>query len=105
MAGGRLEILKNMVEQNPSDSFSRYALAMEHRRLGDFPEAAAHFAELVSRDETYVPAYFQYGQTLEKLGDLKLARTAYETGIRVAERKGESHAAGELRAALDLLQA
>jgi hypothetical protein len=28
MADNRLEILKNLVAENPSDSFSRYGLAM-----------------------------------------------------------------------------
>ena len=35
MASTRLDILKSMVAQNPSDSFSRYGLAMEYRNAGD----------------------------------------------------------------------
>jgi cytochrome c-type biogenesis protein CcmH/NrfG len=35
----RLEVLRNMVAQNPNDSFSRYGLAMEYANSGELEHA------------------------------------------------------------------
>jgi tetratricopeptide (TPR) repeat protein len=66
MTGDRLENLRNLVAQNPSDPFLLYGLAMEYRRLGELDAAIERFAELISSDPEYVPAYLQYGQALER---------------------------------------
>lgn len=103
MATTRLEILKNMVAQNPADSFSRYGLAMEYRNAGDLEAAIAEFRALLGMNPDYAAAYFHGGQTLEKLGRAEDARELYRRGIEVTSRKGEQHAREELQAALDLL--
>ena len=99
----RLDILKNMVAQNPHDTFARYGLAMEYRITGDLAAAAEEFDALMQSHPDYVPAYFHGGQTLERLGRLGEARSIYERGIDAAIRKGDQHAHSEIRAALDLL--
>jgi len=99
----RLEILKNMVTQNPQDSFSRYGLAMEYRNSGDLEAAVAEFRSLMGINPNYVAAYFHGGQTLEKLGRLEEARTVYRNGLDAAARTGDQHARGEIQAALDLI--
>lgn len=58
MAGGRLEILKSMVEQNPRDSFVRYGLAMEYKNAGDLESAVREFQTLLAADPNYAAAYF-----------------------------------------------
>ena len=103
MATTRLEVLRSMVAQNPRDSFSRYGLAMEYRNRGDLEAAMVEFRALIANDPDYVAAYFHGGQTLEKLGQVEEARAIYEAGVGAATRKGDSHARGEIAAALDLL--
>jgi tetratricopeptide (TPR) repeat protein len=103
MAATRLEILKQIVETNPSDSFSRYGLAMEYRNAGDFESAMREFRALEAANPDYVATYFHAGQTLEKLGDIVGAREMYEKGIRVALRRGDQHASSELQGALEML--
>jgi tetratricopeptide (TPR) repeat protein len=61
MAGGRLEILKSMVEQNPRDSFVRYGLAMEYKNAGDLESAVREFQTLLAADPNYAAAYFHAG--------------------------------------------
>ena len=100
MASTRLEILKNMVAQNPADSFSRYGLAMEYRNAGDLEGAVREFRELIAINPDYAYAYFHGGQTLERLGRADEAAEMYRTGI---ERAKDPHAKSELQGALDLL--
>jgi len=103
MASTRLEILKNMVAQNPNDSFSRYGLAMEYRNSGDLEGAVCEFRALIAVNPDYAYAYFHGGQTLEKLGRLEEAGEIYRAGIESAGRAGDRHAREELQGALDLL--
>lgn len=98
-----MEALRAMVDQNPDDSFARYGLALEHAKAGDLPSAVAELRALVERDPDYVPAYYQGGQALERLGKTEEARDFYRKGVAAATRTGDRHALGELQAALDLL--
>jgi tetratricopeptide (TPR) repeat protein len=103
MNSTRLETLKDMVSQNPGDSFLRYGLAMEYRNGGDLEGAVREFQSLMEANPDYSPAYFHGGQTLERLGRTEEARSWYERGIEVTRRKGDQHALSEMQAALDLL--
>lgn len=104
MAGNRLETLKNMVAQNPEDSFLRYGLAMEHRNAGDLETAIAEFRKLIGANPDYVAAYFHGGQTLERLSRIEEARELYRRGIEASLRAGDAHARSELEAALSMLE-
>jgi tetratricopeptide (TPR) repeat protein len=103
MGTTRLDILKNMVAQKPSDSFARYGLAMEYRNAGDLEGAMREFRELIAVNPDYAYAYFHGGQTLERLGRLEEAAEMYRAGLDSAGRTGDAHARGELQGALDLL--
>jgi tetratricopeptide (TPR) repeat protein len=103
MASTRLDILKSMVEQNPSDSFSRYGLAMEYRNGGDLEAAIREFRSLIAVNPNYGYAYFHGGQTLERLGRIEEAAEMYRAGIEAADRSGDQHARSEIQGALDLL--
>jgi tetratricopeptide (TPR) repeat protein len=89
-----------MAEQNPSNTFVRYSLAMELVKAGEGEKAVAEFLEVRKIDPAYSAAYYQGGQTLEKLGRLDEAREFYRAGIRQTR---DPHARGELEAALDIL--
>ena len=82
MASTRLEILKGMVEQNPTDGFARYGLAMEYRNAGDLAAAVSEFRALIAGHPDYSAAYFHGGQTLERLGQPAEARELYLRGSK-----------------------
>jgi tetratricopeptide (TPR) repeat protein len=103
MATNRLEILKQMVELDPGNSFARYGLAMEYSKNGGWDQAVTEYRELLRNDGTYIAAYFHGGQALEKMGDLEQARVMYEQGIAAATQKGDSHTRAEIEAALHAL--
>jgi tetratricopeptide (TPR) repeat protein len=103
MATNRLEILQQMVTQDPNNSFARYGLAMEYANSGALEQAVAEFENLLQQDGSYAAAYFHGGQTLEKLGRLEQARSMYEKGIEVTTHKGDAHTRAEIEAALHSL--
>src|SRR5271165_7039960 len=103
MATNRVEILKSLLAQNPTDSFARYGLAMEHVKAGELEQAVHEFHTVIANNPKYTYAYFHGGQALEKLGRVDDARAIYETGIEISAKIGDNHALSELRGALDLL--
>lgn len=103
MGTSRLEVLKQIVAQNPADAFARYGLAMEYAKAGDVERAVAEFTATLKADPNYVAAYYHGGQALERLGRLDEARDTYRRGIEVCTAAGNLHTRGELQAALDLL--
>jgi tetratricopeptide (TPR) repeat protein len=98
-----MEILKNMLAENPRDSFARYGLAMEHVMNGELEQAVTEFGVLLQYNPDYAAAYFHGGQALEKLGRVEDAREMYQKGIESTTRSGDQHTQSELQAALDML--
>ena len=96
----RVEILQQLLAQNPSSSFARYGLAMEFVKSGDLDSAVREFETLLAGDAAYSAAYFHGGQTLEKLGRIDDARDYYRRGLEVTR---DPHARAELQASLDIL--
>jgi len=99
----RLETVKAMVAQDPSNSRIRYMLCMEYMSARDFPAAVGELSDLLARDPNYVAAYYQAGRASEEAGEEEAARTFYRDGIGAAKRTGDTHALSELQAALDII--
>jgi len=92
-----------MVEQNPTNSFARYGLAIEYANSGDLASAVSEFHSLIAHDANYSAAYYHGGQALEKLGHIDEARALYEKGVEATRRSGDAHTRAEIEAALSLL--
>src|SRR5438067_5907289 len=103
METNRIDVLKELVSQKPTDTFARYGLAMEYVKANALEQAVNEFRAVLANDPEYAYAFFHGGQTLEKLGLFDEARSMYEQGVKVTERKGDHKAMSELQAALDLL--
>ena len=99
----RKQQLEAMLAEEPRDAELRYMLAMEHVSEGDDEGAMRCFRELLEVAPEYPPAYHMAGQTLERLGRMEEAREVLRRGIPVAEKRGDSHAAGEMQELLDSL--
>jgi Tfp pilus assembly protein PilF len=97
----RVEILKGFLNDNPNDSFSRYALALEYVKLGQSDDAVREFETVKTNDPDYVATYFQLGQLYQKLGKSHEAEKIFRTGITVAAKIGDEHTRSELEGALE----
>lgn len=96
----RLKQLLAFHEEDPDDSFVRFALAAEYVKLKQFDEALATFQALYENDPSYVGLYFHYGKLLRQLGRPDHAALIYREGIAVATRLTDFHARSELQSAL-----
>ncbi len=103
MTDNRLNVLASLVEQNPSDSFARYGLAMAYASAGNHARAIEEFRRLIELNPNYVAAYFHGGQALERIGKVEEAREIYRSGITACTQIGDQHTRSELEGVLDLL--
>ena len=94
-----------MVEQNPTDSFSRYGLAMELVSQSRIDEGLTEFDTLIAHSPDYVPAYQMSAQTLIKLGRTEAALTRLHEGVAAANRTHNQHALAEMEAMREELTA
>lgn len=100
----RLEQMLSFLEQDPNDSFTRYAVGLEYMSLKDYATAAKYLNELRERDPAYVATYYQLGQLYTTLEEWDKAEEAYTAGTTVARNVRDLHALSELQAALDELE-
>ncbi|MEX0602528.1 MAG: tetratricopeptide repeat protein [Bacteroidota bacterium] len=100
MNEARIVRLRQFLEKDPDDSFSRYALALEYAGQGKTETAVETFLEVLRRDPRYVPAYQHLGYTYLKLGRRDEAAAIFRQGIEVAGQQGDTHARSEIQDAL-----
>jgi len=97
----RIQMLNDILAQEPNNAFARYGLAMEYSNSGNAEQALDEFNKLISANPDYAAGYFMAAQTLVKSGRRDEARTMLENGILAAHRKGDGHAASEMQAMLE----
>ncbi|HXB92001.1 MAG TPA: tetratricopeptide repeat protein [Puia sp.] len=100
----RIERLKEFLQSDPNDAFSKHALALEYVKLGDDAAARRLFEEILQRDPAYVGSYYQLGRLLERTGEKDLAIQWLEKGMAAAKAADERRTYNELRSAYDELQ-
>lgn len=99
----RKQMLEEFLAQDPNDSFSRYALALELEKEGKEQEAAEQFREVIARDPDYVAAYHQLGRVLARNGNVDEAREAYRRGVDVAIAANDQRARSEMQEELEMI--
>ena len=97
----RTQSLRDILAQNPADSFARYGLAMALATEGHSDEALTEYATITEHAPDYVPAYQMSAQLLLKLDRTDQARARLTAGLEAAQRSGNTHAASEMQAMLD----
>jgi tetratricopeptide (TPR) repeat protein len=96
MKTDRLNVLLDMYNQDPNDSFVIYALAKEYETCADLDQSLSHFMLLQKNDPDYVGMYYHLGKLYEKLEKPKEALEIYETGIQISKKLKDFHALSEL---------
>jgi len=96
----RLDTLLAFLEEDPSDAFTRFALAQEYARSGDTEAALRHYETLRREQPSYVGTYYHLGKLLDSLGRKDEACSVYREGIAEATRARDLHARAELQTAL-----
>jgi Tfp pilus assembly protein PilF len=99
----RIAALKELLAENPTDTFARYGLAMEYSKAGDMAAALSEFNIIIQQNPDYTPAYQMAGQMLMSAGQMEEARKMFENGIASARKVGNLHAASEMQGMLDVM--
>ncbi len=88
------------IKDNPDDSFSKFALALELIKLGQKEKARILFESILESDPNYVGVYYHLGSLYVELEENKKALTTYKKGIEISNTLNDQHARSELQAAL-----
>jgi tetratricopeptide (TPR) repeat protein len=100
----RLQMLQDLLAQDPNNQLARYGLGMEYSGKGDVDGAVAEFRKLVEMNPDYANAYFMAAQTLAKAERTDEAKQLLRQGITAAARTGNHHAQSEMQGFLDELE-
>ena len=91
-----IDKLEKMLSDGRDNALMRFSLGNEYSKLGQFEQAAMHLQQAVLHDPNYSAAWKLLGKALNEAGQLREALTAYQSGIAVAEKKGDKQAAKEM---------
>jgi tetratricopeptide (TPR) repeat protein len=100
----KIKQLAQQIKNNPGDSFSKFALALEFRKQGEFKRSRILFEDILSNDPDYVGVYYHLGKLYEALDRLGDAQSLYQKGITVASEQNEKRTEKELKEALQQLE-
>ena len=101
MANTRIEQLKEILELDPKNILTRYALGMEYSGAGQTDDATRTFKELLAINPDYANAYFMGAQALQAAERTDEAKKWLEDGLAAAQRSNNRHAQSEMQALLD----
>src|SRR4051812_42735973 len=100
----RLQMLTDLLSQDPNNQLARYGLAMEYSGQGNVDSAVAEFNKLLEINPDYANAYFMAAQALVKAERKDEAIAFLQKGITAASRNGNAHAQSEMQGFLDELE-
>lgn len=100
----KIQQLARQIKNNPGDSFSKFALALEFRKQGNFKNARILFEDILKHDPDYVGVYYHLGKLYEMYDRLQDAKKMYENGIPKAAQQQKKRTKSELQEALQNLK-
>lgn len=101
---GRIKKLANLIRDNPGDSFSKFALALELLKNNQVQKALALFESVYHQDPEYLGVYYHLGKLYQSTSRYRDAEKCFREGVAVAENQNEQKTLSELKEALELLE-
>jgi len=98
-----IDTLKNLLAQGQDSAILRFGLAQALLKSGHASEAVLHLKKAIEFDPNYSAAWKLLGKALVKCNETEQAIDAYQTGLSVAEKKGDIQAAKEIKVFLKRL--
>ena len=95
--------LEKLLASGQDSPMLRFGLGSAYFNDKQFEKAAPHLKACIEQDPDYSAAYKFLGKALMKLGDSEQAKAVFETGLPVAERKGDKQTEREILAFLKKL--
>lgn len=99
-----ISLLAKRVRNDPDDTFSKFALALELLKADSVEKARMLFEAILKQDPEYLGVYYHLGKLYESQGKHEKALELFENGIELAEEKNELRTKSELREAIQQLR-
>lgn len=103
MNAERIIILKKFIEEEPTNPFNKYALAMEYYETNP-SESLIILSDLLDNHRNYLPTYFKAGHLYWDMEQMEEASRVFKLGIELANHQRDAKAEKELRAAYQNFQ-
>lgn len=100
----KVKQLASYIRENPDDSFSKFALALEFLKNDEINKARILFEDIRHNDPGYDGVYYHLGRLYEITDQQEKALDIYKKGITVATENDHKRNASELKEALAELQ-
>lgn len=102
---GRIETLIAILEKEPEDLFTNYALGIEYsNNTSELYKAEEQFKKVLGLDPDYIPAYYQLGKLFESQTKIPDALTYFKKGLELARIQKNNKAINEFNEAVFLLE-
>jgi predicted Zn-dependent protease len=88
MSQSRIDIFRQMANDQPQDAMVWYGLASEYVKLEQWSEAVEALRNVLRINADYTAAYQMLGSALASLGERDEAQQAWTAGIEAANRTG-----------------
>jgi predicted Zn-dependent protease len=98
----RIEVFKQMIEADPSNTMVLFGLANEYQKQEDWQNVIATLEDYLAKADDEGAAYGMLAKAYERAGNRERAKAAYEKGIEVSMAHGHPSMANDYRMTLDL---
>jgi Tfp pilus assembly protein PilF len=92
----RINEIKNLLADDPDDSFLHYVLGLEYIKAGETELALERFEILLNKHPDYLPVYYQAAHLYVENNDKENAEIVFKNGIALANRLGNNKTYQEL---------
>jgi Tfp pilus assembly protein PilF len=92
----RINEIKNLLADDPDDSFLNYVLGLEYIKAGETELALERFEILLNKHPDYLPVYYQAAHLYAENNDKENAEIVFKNGIALANRLGNNKTYQEL---------
>lgn len=96
--GDRLGQLLKLLNADPNDAFTLYAIAQEHAKKSEHVQAIAFYDRCLAADPDYLYAYYHKARSLACCARRDDAIATANAGLAAAKKADDAHAANELMA-------
>jgi Tfp pilus assembly protein PilF len=103
-SNSKIKKLANYIKNNPNDSFSKFALALEFLKDDQLKKARILFEDIQDKDPEYDGVYYHLGKLYERNGRQEDAMAVYKKGVQVAANNKHKRNVQELKEALAELE-
>ncbi len=92
-----IDNLEAMLAKGQDNALLRFGLGQAYFNEKNYARAREHLTEATLQDKNNSAAWKILGKTLVELGELDAAITTYQSGIDIAETRGDKQAAKEMQ--------